>query len=850
MKTVKIHLLNKRYEVKPDRMAYGKINNRITDAVTEIDINTFAEEVGANRKPFTPTIFHGGRNAKNFAEEQVYALDFDGGITLEEFLSRADRYQVRPAFVYATYNHSEENPRFRAVFINDCVVGESRAASIILHMLHHIFPEADQSCKDVSRLYMGGKALLHKDIDAEINLADLALSLQEKMMAEDGANYSRNIKRFGKKNNIKTVDNILMIHRSTDGGESRPDTGQQMVIGSGQDMSPSYVIEMEDAASPHRECVHERKDIRPIYDKSYQDIANVCLLFKDHYEKDLTHQQKFFLATNLLHIKGGQKLFFDGLVDHHERWRVQWRYIKANAYSPQGCSDIDCPYKGQCGGRSLYHRLSSRIKRVRAEEGYIPMDEATEMLDGALRYALSQDVNGIYLIRAQTAIGKTTAYCKMARCWKGRKPLLIAVPTMDLQRQVEDDLRRCGVEPYTTKNKKDTLRMLGLDGLAETVGWLYEAGFDSKVNKEIIDYKKKNKDHLDQKTCKALDRLLEATKRLDGQRCVVTTHAMLLSLPVETLRRYEIIVDEDILMTAFKNTGTIPFHDLEAALGSRGLPSDAAAFIQEILGMEDGYVGHSYGIDDSCIDQLYDEGLFFNSPIPKLLTCSTFYVDVQGEQVHYFNARQIPDVKLVVVSASLNADLYAHYCCGKYINYVDVPLVQYKGRLLQYTAHSMSRSCIDNFGYDNVKAGIYKITQKTDINWITFLRFDGSRGIYFGKTEGFNHYQGKDLVVLGTPHNVPFMYQLIGAYLGYRTGEKMSVKMVEHNGYAFPIMTFNDPDMRNLQFYFLESELEQSVGRARLLRNHCTVYLFSNFPCRQTELIQDDYMAEWKDVRS
>lgn len=845
MKTVKIHLLDERYDVKPKRREYGKINNRITGHITEIDIDTFAEKVGANKRPFTPALFHGGRKVENFAQEQVYALDFDDGITLGEFLSRADRYQVRPAFVYATYSHSEKDQRFRAVFINDCVVGDRRAASIILSMLHHIFPEADGNCNEVSRLYMGGKAVLYKDIDAEINIKDLSISVQEKMMEEDSANYSRNVKRFGKKHGIRTKDNVLMIHRHTGNGVSDgTGDGPDIVIDSGQDISMSYVIEMEDAAPISQKDAQDRKDIRIIRDKSYKDISDICPLFRDHYEKDLTHQQKFFLATNLVHIKGGQKLFFDGLVDHHERWRVQWRYIKANEYLPQSCSDIGCPYKGQCGGKSLYQRLSSRIKRVKAEEDHISMDEATERLDTALRYALSQDVNGMYLIRAQTAIGKTTAYCKMARDWKGTKPLMIAVPTMDLQRQVENDLRRYGVEPYTTKNKKDTLRILGLDSLAETVGWLYEAGFDSKVNKAIVDFKNKNKDDLHPETCRALDRLLEATKRLNGRRCVVTTHAMLLSLPVETLNRYEIIVDEDILMTAFKNTGTIPFYDLEVALDSGCLPSDAVAFIQDILSMEDGYVGHSYGIDDSCIDQLYEGGLFLGSPIPKLLTCSTFYVDVQGEQVHYFNARKIPDVKMVVVSASLNADLYVHYCGGRYIGYADVPLVQYKGRLLQYTAHSMSRSCIDNFGYDNVKANVYKVTQKTNVNWITFRRFDESRGIYFGKTEGFNHYQGKDLVVLGTPHNVPFMYQLIGEYLGYRTGEKMSVTTVEHNGYTFPIMTFSDPDMRNLQFYFLESELEQSIGRARLLRNDCTVYLFSNFPCRQAELIQDDYMAE------
>ena len=56
-------------------------------------------------------------------------------------------------------------------------------------------------------------------------------------------------------------------------------------------------------------------------------------------------------------------------------------------------------------------------------------------------------------------------------------------------------------------------------------------------------------------------------------------------------------------------------------------------------------------------------------------------------------------------------------------------------------------------------------------------------------------------------------------------------------------MTYKDEKMRRLQFYFIESELEQAVGRARLLRFPCNVHLFSNFPLRQAILMQDKYMV-------
>lgn len=96
--------------------------------------------------------------------------------------------------------------------------------------------------------------------------------------------------------------------------------------------------------------------------------------------------------------------------------------------------------------------------------------------------------------------------------------------------------------------------------------------------------------------------------------------------------------------------------------------------------------------------------------------------------------------------------------------------------------------------------------------------------------------------MIGTPHNIPFVYYLIGEYLGYPTKDKLNVRTVQHNDYQFKIMTFEGNDMRNLQFYFIESELEQAIGRARLLRLNCKVYLFSNFPCRQANIIQNNYL--------
>ena len=63
-----------------------------------------------------------------------------------------------------------------------------------------------------------------------------------------------------------------------------------------------------------------------------------------------------------------------------------------------------------------------------------------------------------------------------------------------------------------------------------------------------------------------------------------------------------------------------------------------------------------------------------------------------------------------------------------------------------------------------------------------------------------------------------------------------------HNGYRFRFTTFKNENLRAIQFWMIESELEQAVGRARLLRNSCDVHLFSNFPLSQAKMVEDfDY---------
>jgi hypothetical protein len=86
------------------------------------------------------------------------------------------------------------------------------------------------------------------------------------------------------------------------------------------------------------------------------------------------------------------------------------------------------------------------------------------------------------------------------------------------------------------------------------------------------------------------------------------------------------------------------------------------------------------------------------------------------------------------------------------------------------------------------------------------------------------------------------LYKLVAFTYGFEFDEsaEMSQQRVTRNGWITTFNTFADESLKKIQLWMIESELEQAVGRPRLLRHECKVHLFSNFPlCYQAKVIDD-----------
>lgn len=194
-----------------------------------------------------------------------------------------------------------------------------------------------------------------------------------------------------------------------------------------------------------------------------------------------------------------------------------------------------------------------------------------------------------------------------------------------------------------------------------------------------------------------------------------------------------------------------------------------------------------------------------------------------------------------MVSATVNENICREFFHEDNVDFYECKSAEYKGNLYQYPSKSMSRTCVAN------NPGIIRRLMKRvgigEDKVITFKK-EAIGHLHFGNTEGSNTLEGEEILVAGTPYHAEFLYKLAAFTMGldFDEDEEMTDQIVMHNGCRFWFKTFKNENLRSVHFWMIESELEQAVGRARLLRNKCKVHLFSNFPLSQAKMITDfDY---------
>lgn len=208
---IKCMYFDHRFTEKPQGKQCGWVQKNLTQA--DITIENLADAL-CHGASFKPGVLVGGNKAENWYQQQLFGLDFDDGIRIEDAYNKVISLGIVPCFMYTTFSHKEEHHKFRMIFCNDTVITDGNIRDRLQATLMGVIGGIDEVCFNRDRLFFGGKGqvVLHPDYEARIN----AESIIEKYWNDDYEQYISNAKPKSKKKNTAAATTKSKDKSNTD----------------------------------------------------------------------------------------------------------------------------------------------------------------------------------------------------------------------------------------------------------------------------------------------------------------------------------------------------------------------------------------------------------------------------------------------------------------------------------------------------------------------------------------------------------------------------------------------------------------------------------------------------------
>lgn len=165
---IKCMYFNNRFKEKPQGKQCGWVQKGLTE--TDITIEELADAL-CHGASFKPGVLQGGMKADNWVQQQLFGLDFDNGMCIDEAYNKVISLGIVPCFMYTTFSHKEEHHKFRMIFCNDTVITDGSIRDKLQATLMGAVGGIDEVCFNRDRLFFGGKGneVLYPSYDSRIN---------------------------------------------------------------------------------------------------------------------------------------------------------------------------------------------------------------------------------------------------------------------------------------------------------------------------------------------------------------------------------------------------------------------------------------------------------------------------------------------------------------------------------------------------------------------------------------------------------------------------------------------------------------------------------------------------------
>lgn len=526
-----------------------------------------------------------------------------------------------------------------------------------------------------------------------------------------------------------------------------------------------------------------------------------------------------------------QRKLSEGLAKNEKydinRWNATFNNINKRNYTPQRCDNF-CPYKDECE-HGLNMVLQGKIPRGQVNIYEQPVlkslkDAETKLFDIIEVIQAKGVVGKIDCIKAPTGIGKTELYLDA-------KDTTIALPTHKLKAEVYRRSLAIGNDVEVTPELPDLpIRHKNIIEHYYSIG-AYDSAtiYINNLAEEFPEVK---------------EYLVQMERALKAEKTLFTTHQKLMYLPDN--HNKTIIIDEDVFNTMFP-IDSVAMADWKSLEGIKFIDNDSQETINNLLKfVGQGKMDIVYEMPNNSLKRntkVYNKivsNARINTNILGFLECTHFIKSFTKEKVEIINfisKRDLPlNKKIIIMSATLNEQM-CKLAFGDRMVWHDIGDVDLIGKIIQYPQKSFSRWQVrKNDNLINMVQGIIG-----NMSTITFKALSDNFNTIatYGATAGLDEFGGRDIAVVGTPHVNPMMYLLFAHALGLKLESnetEMTYRKIKRNGFEYYFNTYDEEMLREIQLYLIESELLQAIGRARILRNDCTVIVFSNLPIHQSEL--------------
>ncbi|WP_316849626.1 hypothetical protein [Pedobacter agri] len=750
------------------------------------------------------------RCTANFIKQQIVGVDFDGTMTLEEVNAIMKDYNIMYNFGYYTFKHTPASPRFRLFYVLDGEIWDAKLAKDVSRAFNEIFDrKPDISAIDAARVWLGtNQGYFEGSLHDTTSVVSILQYANYKIFDRDRC-QTRSllpIKKVEKEECANMINPIKYYYK--------------------QSQNCTQLVE-------------EEYEIDSIQNWKIEELLEITL-FKMFYDglgtetkgNKLVHHELLGLASNLIQLKGGMKLFKECIKRNRFYSKDKYsiiNYLKQNPYPPMRLNDFSPFEEDQLHQFQTFPdliRKKGKVKIIdkRAQPTYITEKKASEELKNAFEYVLNADNNKVYLLEVATGLGKTERI-------KNTGGIVIAFPDNALKNEQFNSSKlkpkqklltpsTVGLFSKSIDNRIQHLFSIGKnDQVIKLINEIAELSIDSISTTKIT-----NEDRV--KAREYINQISEVGSNESVEKTIFTTHtrALFTQYPHDTL-----IFDENPLGSLLEIKAVL-IQDLQTLSQSE----ESIPVIDHLINNStDNECYHTPDFSDlrKRIDNL-GVTLDISSNVFKFFE-SDYYIK-DKDHIHYLlnHVKRLPkNKKIIIADATPPLVLWKHLLSDR-LEVISIKNVKFKGSIQQYTNISCSRISLDKHQEEIAS----KVGSDVCITFKDRKKYfeNPCNSMHFGRVRGSNELAGKPFSVVGTPHHSNYLYRFIAKICGITTDKfVMRNERVQYKNKEFLFRTFENESLRNIHLELVEGEIIQAVDRARLIRNNVEVKLYSNLPIDQ-----------------